>query len=79
MQMIETNKKTLKEFYLGLSQEVKRKVEIDLQVKLRRSYMTIYSWLNGKRNIGSPAESDIVRDYIRDNFQVEIIEEGAKP
>lgn len=40
--------------------------------------MTIYSWLNGKRNIGSPAESDIVRDYIRDNYQVEIIEEGGK-
>lgn len=69
--------KTLKEFFGELSEKSKRQVIIDLQSKLRRPYSTVYCWMTGKRNIASPTEADIVCNYIRDNYQVEIIEEGG--
>ena len=70
--------KTLKEFFVELEEKGKRQVIIDLQLKLRRPYSTVYCWMMGKRNIASPTEADIVCNYIRDNYQIEIIKEGGK-
>ena len=69
-------KQTLKQFWKSIDTAKKDKLRIDMAGKCGKSIDTVQAWMLGYRK-PSRLEAEALHDYIKDNFQVEIIEEGG--
>lgn len=69
-------KMTLKQFWKSIDTKNKDKVRIEMSQKCGKSIDTIQAWMLDYRK-PSRLELEALENYIHDNFQVEIIEEGG--
>lgn len=68
---------TLKQFWKSIDTDNKNMVRFELSNTCGKSIDTIQAWMLGYRK-PSKLELEALKNYIRDNYQVEIIEEGGK-
>jgi len=69
-------KMTLKQFWKSIDTTQKDKLRISMAEKTGKSIDTVQAWMLGYRK-PSRLEAEALHDYLKDNFQVEIIEEGG--
>lgn len=69
-------KMTLNEFWRSIDTEKKDRLRIVMSEKCGKSTDTIKAWMLDYRK-PSRLEAEALRAYLKDNFQVEIIEEGG--
>ncbi len=68
---------TLKQFWKSIDTTQKDKLRIAMAEKTGKSIDTVQAWMLGYRK-PSRLEAEALHAYIKDNFQVEIIEEGGE-
>lgn len=68
---------TLKQFWKSIDTTQKEKLRIAMAEKCGKSIDTVQAWMLGYRK-PSRLEAEALHAYIKDNFQVEIIEEGGE-
>jgi hypothetical protein len=69
-------KMTLKQFWKSIGTPEKDKLRISMAEKTGKSTDTIKAWMLDYRK-PSRLETEALHAYIKDNFNVEIIEEGG--
>lgn len=69
-------KMTLKQFWKSIDTTQKDKLRIAMAEKCGKSIDTVQAWMLGYRK-PSRLEEEALHQYLKDNFQVEIIEEGG--
>lgn len=69
-------KLTLKQFWKSIDTSQKDKLRIAVGEKCGKSVDTVQAWMLDYRK-PSRLEAEALHAYIKDNFQVEIIEEGG--
>ena len=69
-------KKTLKELWKSISTTEKDTLRIKVASECGKSIDTVQAWMLDYRK-PSRLEAEALHAYIKDNFQVEIIEEGG--
>lgn len=67
---------TLKQFWKSIDTTQKEKLRIAMAEKCGKSIDTVQAWMLGYRK-PSRLEAEALHAYIKDNFQVEIIETGG--
>lgn len=67
---------TLKQFWKSIDTTQKDKLRIAMAEKTGKSIDTVQAWMLEYRK-PSRLEAEALHAYIKDNFQVEIIEEGG--
>lgn len=70
-------KMKLKEFWDSQQSTDRNKILIEMSEKCLNSIETVRSWMLGYRN-PKALYKEILFSYIRDNYKVEIIEEGGE-
>ena len=68
---------TLKQFWKSIDTTQKDKLRIAMAEKCGKSIDTVQAWMLDYRK-PSRLEEEALHAYIKDNFQVEIIEEGGE-
>ena len=69
-------KMTLRQFWKSIGTSQKDKIRISMAEKTGKSIDTVQAWMLGYRK-PSRLEAAALYAYLKDNFQVEIIEEGG--
>lgn len=69
-------KMTLNGFWKSIDTAKKDRLRIDIGAKCGKSIDTVQAWMLDYRK-PSRLEAEALYDYIKTNFQVEIIEEGG--
>lgn len=70
-------KMTLKQFWKSIDTSQKDKLRIAVGEKCGKSVDTVQAWMLDYRK-PSRLEAEALHAYIKDNFQVEIIEKGGE-
>ncbi len=70
-------KMNMKDFWKSLDTAQKVQLRIDVAKKSGKSIDTVLQWMLGYRS-PSKLEKEALLKYIKDNFDVEIVEEGEK-
>lgn len=68
----------LREFWESQEVAVRNKILIEMAEKCHNSIQTIRAWMLEYRN-PKGLYKEVLFAYLKDNFQVEIIEEGDQP
>lgn len=69
-------KMTLKQFWMSIDTTQKGKMRIAMAEKCGKSLDTVQAWMLGYRK-PSRLEEEVLHQYIKDNFNVAIIEKGG--
>lgn len=70
-------KMTLRQFWKSIGTSQKDKIRISMAEKTGKSIDTVQAWMLDYRK-PSRLEAEALYAYLKDNFQVEIIEEGGE-
>lgn len=70
-------KKKLREFWEDCGTDCRNRILLDVSKKCKNSIETVRAWMLGYRR-PKGLDREALFDYIKTNFQTEIIEEGGK-